>query len=718
MAEQLTGVIERVTFHNMDNGYCVLRIQARGVRDVVTVVGHLSQVIAGESIEATGDWVVDRNHGQQFKAESIRTVPPHTLSGIEKYLASGLVKGIGPTYAKKIVEAFGEKTLDIIDKSPTFLSQIKGIGAKRIERIRDGWHEQKHVRNIMVFLQSYGIGTARAVRIYKTYGDSAIEQVRANPYKLSNDIWGIGFRTADELAMQIGIPHDSPLRARAAVQYIVREASSHGHVCLPLEVVVEQTSQLTVIEPDAVQRAVDELRQTEELILDDGDAEMLYAKYLHTAEVNVATLVKNLGEGNHPLPSIDCEAAIKWTEERMQLKFAQAQRDAVWAALQNKFLILTGGPGTGKTTIVRAIIELFTAKQQRVVLCAPTGRAAKRLSESTQHDAKTIHRFLEFDAAIGTFRKTADNPLDVDLLVVDESSMADIVLMHKLLSAVPPWACVLLVGDVDQLPSVGPGSVLKDLIESNRVPVVRLTQVHRQAEASWIIRAAHAMQDGLLPESAPPGGEGDFYFIEADDENMVLDRIITMVKERIPARFGLNPIDDVQVLAPMNKGVMGVQNLNKLLQEALNPGQSNVKELQRLGAAIRIGDKVIQLKNNYTRDVYNGDIGRVTALDSIEQILTVVFDGRRVEYEFSDVDELALAYCCSIHKSQGSEYPAVVIPVHTQHFIMLQRNLIYTGITRGKRLVVLVGSKKALGIAVRNADNARRHSQLVWRMKQ
>ncbi len=737
MPEALSGVIERITFHNLDNGYCVLRVQARGHRDLVTVVGHLSQAIAGEYVEASGEWVTDRNHGLQFKAEELRTTPPHTAEGVAKYLGSGLVKGIGPKYARKIVDTFGDKTLDVIDRSPAYLTQVKGIGPKRVERIREGWQEQKHVRSIMVFLQSYGVGTARAVRIYKTYGETAIEQVRANPYRLSTDIWGVGFRTADELAQRLGIPRDSPLRARAAVRHVLQEAASNGHVGLPEPLVVEQTAQLTQIDTQTIEGAVEDLRIQEEIVrdnpflaagvhkrpeftgdpvLDDFDT-LLYLKPLFLAELGVARSVKALQHGEHPLPATDVEKALAWVEQKMGLQFADAQREAVRAAATRKLLVLTGGPGTGKTTIVRAILELFHAKHQRVALCAPTGRAAKRLAESTGREAKTIHRLLEYDPGIGGFRRGKENPLDVDLLVVDETSMADVVLMNQLLRAVPPWACVVLVGDVDQLPSVGPGSVLKDLIESGTVAVVRLTHIHRQAGSSYIVRAAHAVNHGDEPESAPPGGKGDFYFVEADDENLVVDRIVEMVRTRIPARFGLDPFKDVQVLSPMNKATVGVQNLNKQLQAALNPAGPGAREVQRYGTTFRVGDKVIQTQNNYTREVFNGDIGRITAVEPVDQVVVVEFDGREAEYDFGDLDELQLAYAVSIHKAQGSEYPAVVIPVHTTHFIMLQRNLLYTGITRGKRLVALVGSRRALGIAVRKADTARRFSLLKWRLQ-
>ena len=730
MPETLTGVIERITFHNLDNGYCVLRVRARGHADLVTVVGHMPQAVAGEYVEAAGDWVIDRSHGQQFKAAELKSLPPHTAEGIAKYLGSGLVKGIGPKYAKKIVEVFGDRTLDVIDKSPASLSEVKGIGPKRIGQIRDGWRESQGVRSIMVFLQSYGIGTARAVRIYKQYGENAIELVRSNPYRLSTDIWGVGFRTADELALRLGIPRDAPQRAQAAVRHVLSEAANtKGHVGLPDPLVIEQTAELTQISPDAVRDAVDALMREGELVRDTVSREakpsaderpeldsLLFLKPLFLAELGVARGVRELLAGEHPLPPSDADADLSRIEAKMGLAFAPKQRDAVRAALTEKVLVLTGGPGTGKTTIVRAILELFAANLQRVALCAPTGRAAKRLSESTGREAKTIHRLLEFDAGIGGFRRTKENPLDLDLLVVDECSMVDVVLMNKLLPAVPPWAAVVLVGDVDQLPSVGPGSVLADLIGSGAVPVVRLTEVHRQAGSSHIVRAAHAINRGDEPESAPPG-KGDFFFVEANDPTEITAKILTMVTDRIPARFGLDPVRDVQILSPMNKSELGVQNLNAKLQDALNPAAKGAAEVQKFGTTFRVGDKVMQTQNNYQREVFNGDIGRVAGIELIDQILTVEYDGRLVEYEFAELDELQLAYAISVHKSQGAEYPAVVIPVHTQHWVMLQRNLLYTGVTRGRKLVVLVGSRKALWIAVQKADTARRFSLLADRLR-
>ncbi|HEV3261130.1 MAG TPA: ATP-dependent RecD-like DNA helicase [Gemmataceae bacterium] len=721
MAETLSGIIERITFHNPENGFAVLRVQPSGRRDLVTVVGHLPSAVAGEYIEASGDWTQARDHGLQFKAEQLRTTPPHTVQGIEKYLGSGLIKGIGPHFARKIVAVFGDRTLAVIDESPAFLKEVKGIGPRRLQRIREGWREQKAVRAIMLFLQSHGVGTARAVRIYKTYGDKAIDTVRENPYRLATDIWGVGFKSADQLAVNLGIDRASPLRARAAVRYILQQLSNHGHCGFPETGVIERTADLTGIDPLVVRTAIEDGRAEGELVRDTPDSvagkePWLYLKPLFLAEVGVARGLHGLREGPNPLPAINIDVALGWVEHKMGLQLAQTQRDAIRQATTQKVLVITGGPGVGKTTLVRGILEIFAAKGLRCALCAPTGRAARRLGETTGREARTIHRLLEFDPALGGFRRDRDHPLDVDLLIVDETSMVDLVLMNQLVRAVPPPACLVLVGDVDQLPSVGPGTVLADVIASGAVPVVRLTEIFRQAGQSWIVRAAHQVHHGDMPESAPRG-EGDFYFIEAETPGAILERIIDLVREHIPRRFGLDPFRDIQVLTPMNRSELGARNLNARLQDVLNPPGAG-PAVQRYGWTFRVGDKVLQTVNDYQKEVFNGDIGRITAIDAVDQLLTVEYDGRPVAYDFGELDELTLAYGLTIHKSQGSEYAAVVIPLHTQHYMMLQRNLLYTGITRGKRLVVLVGSRKALSIAVDRQDTSQRYSALGWRLRE
>jgi exodeoxyribonuclease V alpha subunit len=722
MTERLSGIIERITFHNPDNGFAVLRVQASGRRGLVTVVGHLPSVVAGEYLEASGSWTQDRDHGLQFKADEMKTTPPHTPEGIARYLGSGLIKGIGPHFARKIVAVFGERTLEVIDESPGFLQEIKGIGPRRVQRIRESWKEQKDVRKIMVFLQSHGVGTARAVRIYKTYGEQAIDLVRENPYRLATDIWGVGFQSADQLAQRLGVDRSSPLRARAALRYVLQELSSEGHCGFPEAGVIEQTAALTSIVPEIVAAAVESERGQGELVRDTppgGDqpeGPWLYLKPLFLAELGVARSLRALREGPHPLPAMNLESALGWVEKKMGLTLAARQREAIRQAATQKVLVVTGGPGTGKTTIVRGILEIFAAKERRHALCAPTGRAAKRLGETTGREAKTIHRLLEFEPAGGDFKRNRENPLDVDLVIVDETSMVDVVLMNQLLRAVPPWACVVLVGDVDQLPSVGPGMVLADIIASRAVPVVRLTEIFRQAERSGIVQAAHQVNQGELPESGSTDRPSDFYFVEAGEPAIIIDRIITMVRQRIPAKFGLDPFRDIQVLAPMNRSELGVRNLNARLQGVLN-GASAGPEVERFGSTFHVGDKVLQTVNNYDKEVFNGDIGRVQSIDLVDQELTVDYEGRAVPYDFGELDELVLAFALSIHKSQGSEYPAVVIPLHTQHYLMLQRNLLYTGITRGKKLVVLVGSRQALQLAVGRQDTSRRYTALRWRLQ-
>ncbi|MBX7105879.1 MAG: ATP-dependent RecD-like DNA helicase [Gemmataceae bacterium] len=716
MPESIAGIVERVTFHNPDTGWAVLRVQSGRQRGLVTVVGSTPSIYAGEHVTAIGSWVQDRDHGVQFKAESLEVSPPHGRAAVARYLSSGLVKGIGSHFAQKIVDVFGDRTLQVIDESPSFLAEVKGIGPKRIELIRESWRQQKSVRQIMMFLQSLGVGTNRAVRIFKTYGESAIETIRANPYCLATDIWGIGFRTADEMAQKLGIPRDSPARARAAILYILKELSGEGHVGFPEGGVLEQTSALTEIEIDRLRESVAELIRDDEIVCDRTPSEpWLFLRRLHRAECGAAATLVALTRGPHPLPRVDWERAVSWAGAKMQVQLAPAQADAIRQSLRSKVLVVTGGPGVGKTTIVRGIVEIFAAKKLRVALCAPTGRAAKRLSETTGREAKTIHRLLEFDPSSGGFQHDENRPLDFDLIVADESSMIDITLFHSLVRAVSQWACLLMVGDVDQLPSVGPGSVLGDVIRSGAVPVVRLTQIFRQAQSSYIVRAAHSVNAGEMPESAP-AGSGDFYYVPAETPGEIIDKILTMVRDRIPAKFGLHPLNDIQVLTPMNRSELGSRALNQSLQAALNP--PGPPEVQRFGWTFRVGDKVIQTENNYQREVFNGDIGRVARVQPEDRELVVNFEGKDVSYDFDDLDELSLAYAITIHKSQGSEYPAVVVPLHTQHFLLLRRNLLYTAITRGKKLVTVVGARRALGRAVAQADDSRRYTLLAERLKQ
>lgn len=718
MPESIKGLIERVTYHNPDNGFAVLKVVVKGRQNLVTVVGSTTSVTAGEHVEATGKWVVDREHGQQFKADELKTTHPASAEGIEKYLASGAIRSVGPKLAAKIVGLYKERTLEIIETAPDFLLHIKGIGQERVKRIRQSWQEQKEVRKIMLFLTEHGITSGRAVRIYRTYGHEAIAEIKENPYQLADDIRGIGFKTADELAAKLGIDRNSPFRARAAVRYTLQELSGQGHVAYPEVAAVEHTTKLVEIDElivrDAVEVAIGDKSVVREMI--EGE-QWLYLAGLHRAEVGLAHSVHRIASTTpHPLPRIDVERAIAWVEGKLTIKLALGQRLAIQQACQQKLLVITGGPGVGKTTLVRSIIEIFAAKKLKCVLAAPTGRAAKRLSETTGRTAKTIHRLLEFDPVTGEFKRNQQNPLNGDLFVLDETSMVDVVLGHQFFRAVPSTSCVILVGDVDQLPSVGPGTVLADLIASEIVTVVRLTEIFRQAAESEIVAAAYAINQGRMPNLKTPEGLSDFYFIDGDEPEAIRDLVVRLVKERIPGRFKFDPKADIQVLSPMNRSELGARNLNQVLQAALNPGDGG-PEVQRFGWTFRIGDRVIQTENDYDKDVFNGDLGIIEKINRIEQTMLVNFEGRQVEYDFGDLDELALAYVLSIHKSQGSEFPCVVIPVHTQHYMMLQRNLLYTAVTRGKKLVVLVGTKKALGMAVRRQDTSRRYTALRMRLQ-
>jgi exodeoxyribonuclease V alpha subunit len=716
--DTIDGNIERVTFHNPDNGFAVVKVAVRGRRELVTVIGHLAMAVEGESVEAVGQWVVDKNHGRQFKANSLRTTHPSSKEGIQKYLASGLIKGIGPHFAARLVDSFGTDVFEVIEKEPARLSDVEGIGEVRHDRILTGWREQRVVREIMVFLQGHGVGTARAVRIYKTCGDDAIGIVKQNAYRLAHDIRGIGFKTADHLAGRLGIAKDSPLRARAGVGYALQQLTNEGHCAYPEDGLAENAVELLEIDEGVIREAIEHEVGSGRLVRDQIEGTgSIYLNALYLAECELATRIGRLQQGAHPLPAIDIGKALAWVEQKVKLNLAQAQRDAVSLASRSKVLVITGGPGVGKTTIVNSILKIFQAKGLKCLLCAPTGRAAKKLSESTGNPAKTIHRLLDFDPATHLFKRNADSPLEADLVLADEVSMLDLPLAYSLIAAVPDHASVVLVGDIDQLPSVGPGAVLGDLIDSGRVHTVRLTEVFRQAAESQIIRSAHDINQGRVPALRDSEPGRDFYFVDADEPETAAERIVHIVAESIPQRFGLNPISDIQVLTPMNRGVLGGRNLNQVLQVALNPPQNGSPVVERFGYTYSTGDKVLQTENDYDKDVFNGDLGTVTAVNVDESELSVSFDGRTVVYGFGELDELMPAYAMTIHKSQGSEYPAVVIPVHTQHYMMLKRNLLYTGITRGKQLVVLVGTPKAVAIAVQRADAVERCSALKYRLQ-
>ena len=712
--EPLSGLVERVTFHSSETGFCVLRVKVRGHRDLVTVLGSAADIHSGEYVQASGHWERHRDHGMQFRALFLQVTAPTSLEGIERYLGSGMIKGIGPHFAKRLVKTFGDAVFDVIEKSPERLREVEGIGQVRLKRITAGWADQKAIREIMVFLQSHGIGTSRSVRIFKTYGADAIPLVKENPYRLARDIRGIGFKTADQLAQRLGIPKESMLRARAGISYALMEAVADGHCALPEENLLTLAEELLEIGRGTLAEALALEAAEGGVVIDHiGDTTCVFLPHLRKAEDVVASIIRRQQVGTPPWPLIDPAKALPWVEAQLGVTLAPGQREAVRLALSSKVLVITGGPGVGKTTIIRSILHILKAKGVTPLLAAPTGRAAKRLGESTGLEAKTIHRLLEFNPKEGGFLRGNDLPLDCDLLVLDEASMVDVPLMAAVLKALPEQAALLVVGDVDQLPSVGPGQVLADLIGCGVVPVARLTEIFRQAAASQIIVNAHRVNRGAMPElAAPTGALSDFIFVEAADPEDAAAKVVKVVSERIPARFGFNPIRDVQVLCPMNRGGVGARSLNLDLQTALNPQRQDQPVVERFGFTYRVGDKVMQIQNDYEKDAFNGDIGFVAAIDTDEAEVLIDFDGRQIVYEFGELDEVVLAYATTIHKSQGSEYPAVVIPVLTQHYPMLQRNLLYTGITRGARLVVLIGQKSAVGIAVRGVRERRRWSKL------
>jgi exodeoxyribonuclease V alpha subunit len=712
--EALAGTIERVTFHSPETGFCVLKVQARGKRDLVPVIGHAPAIAAGEWITATGIWHTDRQHGVQFKADTLKVTPPTGVEGIEKYLASGHMRGIGPAMAKRIVAAFGEGTFEIIEAEPHRLPEVAGIGSKRAARIIAGWAEQKAVREIMLFLHAHGVGTARAVRIFKTYGHDAIAVMTEDPYRLAKDIRGIGFKTADAIAMQLGLTPEAPQRLRAGISFALQTATDGGHCALPVAELIKLAGDLLGVEATLIRSALLDVLDTGEVVQDIlGDKACIFLAGLHAAERMIAERLLRRTKGAPPWPEIDLARALPWVQGKTGKVLSPSQGEAVRRVLGAKLAVITGGPGVGKTSTLDTILRILRAKGVQVLLAAPTGRAAKRMTEQTGLEAKTIHRLLEIDPKHGGFSRNEDNPLACDLLVIDETSMVDVPLMNALTKAVPEHAALLLVGDVDQLPSVGPGQVLADVIASGAIPVARLTEVFRQAAESRIVVNAHRINAGKMPEPAARGADSDFHLIEIEEAEPAVATLIEVVTRRIPARFGLDPVRDVQVLTPMQRGVLGARNLNHELQAVLNPNPAI--SVERFGWRFSPGDRVMESQNDYDREVFNGDLGTVARIDEDEGAVIVDFDGREVVYPYGELDTLVPAYATTIHKSQGSEYPAVVIPLAMQHWTMLARNLLYTGVTRGKRLVVLLAQRKALGIAVRGGNTRPRWTKLrAW----
>ena len=714
--EYLSGTIERITYHNTDNGFCVLRVKVKGHKDLVTVTGSVPSVSVGEYIKCSGIWHNDRNHGKQFKADFLKSLPPDTLEGIERYLGSGLIKGIGAHFAKRLVSAFGDKVFEVIENKPDLLSTVDGIGKIRAQSICANWQDQKIIREIMVFLQSHGVGTTSATRIYKTYREKAIEIVSQNPYQLAKDIRGIGFISADTIAGNLGIAKNSLVRARAGIAHVLLEATSDGHCGLPKEILIQSSQKLLEIEKDLIELAIVEEIKLKSLVADTlNNIETIFLTSYYVYEKNIAKILLNLAKSPVLWNQTDTTEILPIVEKQLNIKLAKSQKLAISKALESKLMVITGGPGTGKTTLVNALLKTLAAKKLNIKLCAPTGRAAKRLSESTGLEATTIHRLLEIDPAYGSFKRNEESPLLCDYLVIDETSMVDVPLFYSLLKALPLHSALLLVGDVDQLPSVGAGQVLKDIISSRVISTVQLTEIFRQAATSKIITNAHSVNQGMLPNLQPPKEESDFYFIEAEHGDDIINKIITMIKDRIPKRFNLNPVHDIQLLCPMQRGRAGARSLNVELQKVLNPNYS--KGILKFGQIFAVGDKIMQTENNYDKETYNGDIGIIRAINEQDQEITINFYNRDVTYDYTDLDQITLAYATTIHKSQGSEYSAVIIPLTMQSYMMLRRNLIYTAITRGKKLVVIIGQKKALAIAVKDNTSSHRYSKLKeWLM--
>lgn len=730
--EYLSGIIERITFHNADNGYCVLRVKVKGHKDLVTVTGSVPSVLVGEHIKCSGVWYNDRNYGRQFKADFLKSLPPDTLEGIEKYLGSGLIKGIGAHFAKKLVLTFKDRVFDVIETRPDLLSTIEGIGKMRAQSICTNWQDQKIIREIMVFLQSHGVGTTRATRIYKTYGENAIEVVSANPYQLAKDIRGIGFISADTIASNLGIEKNSLIRAIAGISHILLEAANDGHCGLPKDILVQNSIKLLEIDESLIQQAIEEEIKQGVLIADiidrfdnrneptstnsNNNNIIIFLASYYYYEQTIARILINLLNSLISWNKDDVDELVPQIEEQLNIRLASSQRLAIKKALGNRAMVITGGPGTGKTTLVKTLIKTLEAKNLNIKLCAPTGRAAKRLSESTDLEATTIHRLLEINSVHGGFKRNQDNPLFCDYLVIDEASMVDVPLFYSLLKALPPHAALLIVGDADQLPSVGAGQVLKDIISSKVIPTVQLTEIFRQAATSKIITNAHKINSGLMPElnsrNNQDNPDSDFYFIEAEENEDIISKIITMVKTRIPKKFGLDPVQDIQILCPMQRGGCGARVLNVELQQALNSNYN--KGISKFGQIFAPGDKVMQTENNYDKDIYNGDIGTIININEQEQELLIRFYDRDVIYDYTDLDQITLAYATTIHKSQGSEYPAIIVPITMQSYMMLRRNLIYTAVTRGKNLVVIIGQKKALALAVRESSSHRYTKLRTW----
>ena len=790
--ETLQGILERIVYESPDTGYTVGRLSARDHAELITVVGNLASINPGESLLLQGEWVDNPRYGRQFQIEKYETILPANIVGLRKYLGSGLIKGIGPKMAGLIVRKFGMDTMDVIENEPEKLARVPGIGRKRVKIIKEAWEAQREIKNVMLFLQSHDVSTAHAAKIYKTYGNDAIPIVTEDPYRLADDIYGIGFVTADTIAQKLGIDKDAPQRVQAGIKYVLSQKADDGHVFQYRAQLIEACQTMLEQEQEAVEQGISALVEKEEIInpgftdvvdsdervtIDEtqdnyeisetdqqplstenrepttDDHSAIYLAPFYYAELGVANqflrlLVPSQGQST-ALQTSDSTPSLTQLEREMGIRFAPQQREAIHTAMTTPAMILTGGPGTGKTTTVVGMIRLFSADGRRITLTAPTGRAAKRLSETTGREAKTIHRLLEFSPQNNGFKRNRQNPLDTDIVIVDETSMVDLVLMNRLMQAIRPTTTVILIGDTDQLPSVGAGNVLRELIDSHKIPVIQLTEIFRQAQESMIVTNAHRINKGDFPELT---GDTDrnFFFMEEEDPEAIVESICALIADRLPQHYDYHPIDDIQLLCPMRRGMLGTESFNKRLQEVLNPEYvvspvSHPLEKSRFGGigdrsshlhrqgprrgevtspisrtagGFRVGDKVMQVRNNYDYDVFNGDIGRVLAIEPLDKKVYIQFPDKQVVYDTADLGELVLAYATTVHKAQGSEYPAVVIPLHTQHYLMLQRNLLYTGITRAKECVVIVGTKRAIGICIRNNQVMQRNSYLAERLQE
>lgn len=714
--ENIFGYLERITYYNEESHFMIGKLKEKAKRELTPIIGSLPGVQPGETLKLSGNWQHHKKFGLQFHVVSFESIAPTSSKGMERYLASGFIKGVGEVMAKRIVKKFGSETLDIIENRPDQLLEVEGIGSKRLKMIINSWEAQSGIKEIMIFLQDKGVSAAYATKIYRQYEKDAIKVLEKNPYQLAADIRGIGFITADRIAREMGIDVNSELRAKEGVIYTLQQLMEEGHVYFPRQDLLKKAQEILEIEESILDSALESLVKDRRIIIDDShdcvlEEKPVYLAAYHIAERNSAKLLINLLNSPKKVREVDVPKAISWAEEKVAIKLAEKQREAVASILKEKIVVITGGPGTGKTTIIKAIARIFKALKVRLMMAAPTGRAAKRMQEATGYDAKTIHRLLEYSPREGGFKKNQDEPLEVDVLIIDETSMIDTMLMYQLLRAIPQTAKLILVGDINQLPSVGPGNVLREIIQSEEFAVIELNEIFRQSRKSKIILNAHRINQGEYPyiNKPKPGEKTDFYFIEEDDPEKLLLKISNMCYKHIPEQFKFDPLRDIQVLTPMHKGIVGVANLNVELQKVLNPEN---KEILRGGRIFRIQDKVMQMVNNYDKDVYNGDLGWIKEIDTEEQVLKVDFDDRMIAYDFAELDEIQLAYACSIHKSQGSEYPVVVMPLLTQHYMLLQRNLLYTGVTRAKKLVILMGSKRALGMAISNNKIKKRYTLL------